>query len=553
LVHQFNRGYFLGYPSTFVMIYYWDLDTKRVKTAYSVKFDEAGIAQASLSPNARRLRDALDHRESTDEDVEVQAPAHLDLMAMGSPFTRLKNVVLPVKCTHSTFGILIHDCADRNRAFITGMEPITTGASLRGWKRHYAGEYVVELNGHPIYNSADFVMVCALVQAELSTVPHPTISLTLAPERADALRDTGISPRMHLDQFRPVIHILHEMGEGITLTDTDLPDDQELASTIRSVCDDPSLPPYMASTGLRDTSNYEEGTVPGSKWTRRQLRKLPCWLRWKAAETKQLDSMAKDGMYGPPCKPPPGAIVLRQVWTYLVKWEGTLKARNCCDGLVLKGRGLAYAQHYTACISQPGMRIFWAIVAIKNWVAIGADAVNAFAQSPPPLEPTYVRIDPQMREWLQEQRSIKVDDDDVHPVLCALQGHPESGSLWADKVEAYLLKDIRFTSAVHEPCLYVGVFAEHPVMVGHQVDDFKIAAEAEETSRALITYLNTKITIEAEEGIMSHYNGIDIVQARDYIKIHMETYIDKLLSNHGWEAPSAAESRLIEPLHASAV
>jgi hypothetical protein len=199
------------------------------------------------------------------------------------------------------------------------------------------------------------------------------------------------------------------------------------------------------------------------------------------------------------------------------------------------------------------MRIFWATVAIKNWVAFGADAVNAFAQSPPPSEPTYVRIDPQMREWLQEQRGIKVDDGDVRPVLCALQGHPESGSLWADKVEAYLLKDLRFTSTVHEPCLYVDIFAEHPVMIVRQVDDFKIAAEAEETSRALITYLKTKITIEVEEGIMSHYNGIDIVQARDYIKINVETYIDKLLSNHVLEAPLAAKSRLIEPLHPSSI
>jgi hypothetical protein len=52
---------------------------------------------------------------------------------------------------------------------------------------------------------------------------------------------------------------------------------------------------------------------------------------------------------------------------------------------------------------------------------------------------------------------------------------------------------------------------------------------------------------------MSHYKGIGITQARDYIKIHVELYIDKILSNHGWEAPSAAESRLIEPLHPSAV
>jgi hypothetical protein len=165
--------------------------------------------------------------------------------------------------------------------------------------------------------------------------------------------------------------------------DNALPYDQELVSTIHSVCDGSSLPPDMSSTGLRDTSNYEEGIVPGSKWTQQQLPKLPYWMRWNEANTKQLGSMNKDGVYGPPWKPPPGEIILRQVWTYLVEWEGNLKARNCCDGLVLKVRGLAYATHYIDCISQPSMRIFWAIVAIKNWIAIGADDVNAFAQSTP--------------------------------------------------------------------------------------------------------------------------------------------------------------------------
>jgi hypothetical protein len=80
LEQHYNRGYLLGYTATFAMIYYWDLDTKRVTTAYSVKFDEVGIAESSLSPNSRRLHDALDNRENTDKPTEVQAPAYLDLL-----------------------------------------------------------------------------------------------------------------------------------------------------------------------------------------------------------------------------------------------------------------------------------------------------------------------------------------------------------------------------------------------------------------------------------------------------------------------------------------
>jgi hypothetical protein len=116
------------------------------------------------------------------------------------------------------------------------------------------------------------------------------------------------------------------------------------------------------------------------------------------AETKQLASKKNDGMYGPPCIAPRGAIVLRTVWTYYVKWDGALKSRSFCDGSVLKGRGIAFYHHYTSCISQPGMLIFWAIVAIRGWVTVGADAINEFAQADPLKEPSFVRMDDQMVE-----------------------------------------------------------------------------------------------------------------------------------------------------------
>jgi hypothetical protein len=70
------------------------------------------------------------------------------------------------------------------------------------------------------------------------------------------------------------------------------------------------------------------------------------------------------------------------------------------------------------------MMIFWEITALRGWVAIGDDSVNEFAQLPPPSDLTFVLINAQMREWLNEQKGIQVDDGDVRPVICALQGHP---------------------------------------------------------------------------------------------------------------------------------
>jgi hypothetical protein len=112
---------------------------------------------------------------------------------------------------------------------------------------------------------------------------------------------------------------------------------------------------------------------------------------------------------------------------------------------------------------------------------------------------------------------------------------------------------LKFTSPVHEPCLYVGTFGVQVTLIGRQVDDFKAAGIQEDKLRDLFKYLATKINIVAEDGLMSHYNGIDIVQARDYIKINAETYIDKILKVHGWETASSTEYHLVEPIHPSAV
>ncbi len=91
-------------------------------------------------------------------------------------------------------------------------------------------------------------------------------------------------------------------------------------------------------------------------------------------------------------------------------------------------------------------------------IVVGADAVNAYAQSPPPKEPTYVRVDAQYKEWYKARFGIELDcKTHVLPVQHALQGHPESGTLWANKIEGHL-KELDFVSTTHETCLYHGFY-----------------------------------------------------------------------------------------------
>jgi hypothetical protein len=101
---------------------------------------------------------------------------------------------------------------------------------------------------------------------------------------------------------------------------------------------------------------------------------------WRRERATGPNAYRKD-VWSPRVRPN-NAAVLRFVCTYTVKHDGRKKALTCCDGSVLRSPTLKYVQQfYSACISQTGMKIFFAYLTIMGWVAPGADAINAYAQT----------------------------------------------------------------------------------------------------------------------------------------------------------------------------
>jgi hypothetical protein len=46
------------------------------------------------------------------------------------------------------------------------------------------------------------------------------------------------------------------------------------------------------------------------------------------------------------------------------------------------------------------MKLFFAYIAIMNWIALGAEAINAYAQTDIPDDDTqYIAVDQQMVDW----------------------------------------------------------------------------------------------------------------------------------------------------------
>ena len=92
-------------------------------------------------------------------------------------------------------------------------------------------------------------------------------------------------------------------------------------------------------------------------------------------------------MFGPSCIISHGYILLRQVWTYVIKHSGKSKSRNISDVSPLTGKVVQCAKNYSACNSQQGFNIFFAL-----YTAL-AENINVYDQSPPPVERFYVHVD----------------------------------------------------------------------------------------------------------------------------------------------------------------
>jgi hypothetical protein len=89
-------------------------------------------------------------------------------------------------------------------------------------------------------------------------------------------------------------------------------------------------------------------------------------------------------------------------------------------------------------------------------------------------------------------------------------------------------------------------------LICRQVDDYAIATKNTSTAEALATKINSYVTTEYKGigertpiRIKSWYNGVDLLQTRDYAKIHCETYIDRLIASHGWDGETRKSDKNI--------
>jgi hypothetical protein len=211
------------------------------------------------------------------------------------------------------------------------------------------------------------------------------------------------------------------------------------------------------------------------------------------------------------------------------------------------------AETHASCIEWPVFRLFLALSASLNYLIFGGDAQDAFAHSPAPTVPVHVAIDDACSDWCFDKHAVRLERGLVLRVLRALQGHPEAARLWETHINAILNDpEFGFQSTAHEKNIChatIQGIQNLPVLLCRQIDDFAIATPDHAIVRLICAKIGEKLQLPGEteppfanEGLVALFNGVDVAQTRDCIKVSCATCLRRSLAAHNWSAPSATES-----------
>ena len=418
------------------------------------------------------------------------------------------------KGTLPTLGLQIKN--DERGPIITHCTRGSPAAKISKWRLILKGAIIYSINGNEVLNDSDIIQMIAAAAG-------PTIELCcVPPEPTDIHPETGL-PQLNFDQFLHIaeIHqqtilrdeVIHHVGEA----------DQPEHLTIIN-----KLSPKT--------------------FTRKQLLQRSDWKDWEASEALQLDQYERQKMFSTPGPIPMNITeysILPMIWVYLIKVDGRKKARCVANGAPhLKGT-ITLANTYAACLEQAACRLFWATAAIKNKLVFGSDAVNAFAEAPPPKSPLFLKVDAVYRNWYYNKTQTNLPENSYVRVLQAIQGHPESPRLWNIHIDSILLK-IGFTPTTHEPCIYIKFTPTETIYLLRQVDDFAIACDDKKTATFYWDEMDKhlKEPLKRESGLLKRHNGIDIIQSSHGIKMHCATYLQRILQSKTFDMQIAKQKPL---------
>ncbi|KAL7536683.1 hypothetical protein ACHAWF_005531, partial [Thalassiosira exigua] len=386
------------------------------------------------------------------------------------------------------------------RLLLASMSPGTPGAKIPRWRSRIRGAWLrrvgdVEVSSIVSVQEAFARLSASGAKSALLTFSHPEVRHGLSREGLPVLSREEFT-QLTADQLN---------------NRWDLPDDCDLVTR-------------KARYNVVDSGNVLNYVTCAMKLTRGRLQRQEDWSDWQLSEYLQLDQYEKQGMFGDPVAVESDEAVVHLVWSYVIKTaDGRKKARCTCDGSTCVGQVRVLDYTYANCVDQTSSCLFYAISAAENLLIYGSDVSNPFGEAAPPKQGFYIRPDRAFRDWWVNHKGRK-------PI--PMQGHPEVTHLWEKHANA-ILREIGLTPTTHEPCLYSGLVDGKRVIFKRQVDDFAATCPDQRTADLLFDMIDERLSIPLkQQGLLDIFNGMDIVQSREFIKVHCKTYIERICEKH---------------------
>ena len=496
--------------------------------------DDSVIRNAIVTP-ALLKDDAL---RDIQRDLNITLDMPYDISMSNDPFDAFQTRTLRIFKDHPLLGLVLQDDEVFEAPRFVDAIPGQPAAKMTRWKRELRNGHITHINNIRV---KDVDTVKRHIQQHRH-FQEPRIDIRFAIPSKPGIAENG-QPQLFHDQMTIVAEHLSQLDndpswKSDAKTMLDGQDQSTFATIAKFLYNDPSkISEVKISTAKLQSSS--KTIKQQNKLTRAAVEKRDDFNLFLASEKKQLDQYEAQDTFGKPQQLPKGANLLRLLWVYVLKDDGTRKARCVCNGAPNMAGSVTLAQTYAAALDQTGARLFWAKSALDNFIILGADASNAFAEAPAPVAPLFVRVDKQYRDWYSATFPTEppIPKNAVLRVKKALQGHPESPRLWAKLIDSVIRK-LNLRPCSHEPNLYYTNNYNgtgKTVLFLRQVDDFAIACEDTELAKNVISAIDASMSIEVKYlGLISRYNGVDVTQTRQYIKISNATYIDKISLNHPW-------------------
>lgn len=258
-----------------------------------------------------------------------------------------------------------------------------------------------------------------------------------------------------------------------------------------------------------------------------QARQSLQWEQWKGACLTEMAAHLENGTFDAvPC--PEGVKPIGCRWVFTIKDSGLYKARLVAKGFTQVKR-IDFNETFSPVIKHTSIRLMFAI-AVKHGMEVHAADFNSAFLNSQLNEDIYMRQPP---GYPIEPRTRTTGVDYVLKLNKSLYGLKQAPLMWNETINAELTQQ-GFHRTVNDTCLYSKGKNDSSLIVALYVDDLLILGKDSNEIGKVKESLGKRFKMK-DLGLVLKFLGINVELGENYIKLHLEDYIDSLLKNYNME------------------